>query len=220
MLSVGNYDSAYNYFLKNILDKKINENRAFRISMNDLENIDSIGFFTRILLAEFRILGNKLHGTSEEFKYKYKKETNDFLVFLKEFSQRSPGDDRTRLIFNGDQIKIGIIFVAKKATLRSWGVDAHINRMKENCKKGVQRIFLFSYAQSFDEVMKNKEGYVVGVKRRREFLSLSQIEKKCKDLKNIRLMKKQKYLTKDSKGRTRSAKYLLYEVIYPFDKPV
>ncbi len=211
ILMSGNYDSAYNFFVKNVLDKNHLVDRQLKTTMNDLSNLDSIGFFTRVLLEEYRKLGNLTYGTSEE--YRYKSETYDFFRFLKNLSQRSPGDDKPPLIFNGKRIKIAIIFVAKKATLMSWGVDAHLNRIKEDCRLGVQRIFVFSYAQSINEVIKSEEGYAISVKKRKSFIPLSQIERRCKDLNCIRLVKKQMYKTFDTTGRKRTAKFLLYEVI-------
>ena len=49
-------------------------------------------------------------------------------------------------------------------------------------KAGAQRIFIFSYAQWFDEMIEDFDGYVIGYKRRKEFINLNEVEKACHEL--------------------------------------
>ena len=84
ILTEGNYDSAYNYFLRNILEERLERDDSFSSRFEAITHIDEIGFFTRILLEEFRRLGNLLYGTREETAYC--EETVEFVNFLKQKS--------------------------------------------------------------------------------------------------------------------------------------
>ncbi len=211
ILNEGNYDSAYNYFMQSILEHKLENDESFSTWFEEIAHIDSIGFFTRILLEEYRKLGNQLFGTSEETNYRY--ETVEFLKFLRQFYLREPGG-KSRLIFLRAKIKIAIVFVASRKTLQEWGIAAHLRRIKSNIDLGVHRIFLFSYADSnFEKNMLDNHEYVQDSEKNKNFNALSQIEKACRHNENLRLLKKQKYHTKDVTGRIRSAKYFVYEAI-------
>ena len=211
ILQIGDYSSAYNYFIRNILDDRITQTGNFSSYFDALGKIDSIGFLTRVLLEEFKILGDLLYGTLEESNYK--DETRRFLSFLEQLASRQPGDDRTLLFFNGKRIKIGIVLFAKQETLSYNGINAYIKRIRIDYDKGANRIFLFSYARRSDQILYDKDGFVVDVKQRSDFKSLEQIEKACRDLEYLKLTKKEKYHTKDVTGKHRSAKYYVYKCI-------
>jgi len=209
MLNCGTYDSAYNLFIKSIYEPFLQKgkNKKYLFLYN---NLDEIGFFTRVLLEEFHRIGNKLYGTSEEMGFR--QESIRFLEFLETFTKRKPGE-RTPLIFNGDKIKIAIILVAKKETIEEHGIEAYTHRIKKEVEAGAQRIFFFSYAQRIDEMVEDSNGYVIDFRRRKEFINLINIEKSCQKLLFIRLLKKNKYYSKDSSGNKRKSMYLLYEPI-------
>lgn len=211
ILSSGNYTSAYNYFVSNVMDVEIRKNYRLRRYIDDLSKIDARGFLTRILLKEFKSLGDLLFGTSEEAKYKG--ETRDFIQFIYDVSSRATGDDTTKLYFIGKKIKIGIIFVAKRATLVQWGINAYLRRIDNYRKLGIERVFILSYTQIQDESVLSREGYVMYVKRYKKFIALTQIEAECKKLSYMRLIKKQRYYSKDSQDKLRSAKYYVYQLM-------
>ncbi|MFZ5947645.1 MAG: hypothetical protein ACOYU5_06720 [Stygiobacter sp.] len=210
ILSDGQYDSAYNFYIRNILNKLTKKDFQLKSYLDDLSQIDGIGFFTRVLLEEFRRLGSQLYGTGEESRYK--EETKKFLEFLREFHLRKPGDP-TKLVFNEDKIKISIAFVARKSTLLGKGIDWYIKRIKETYSEGIQRLFIFSYAKPFEESITDEKGFVKKVIYKKEFDALNKLEYECRKLDYLRLIKKQKYYTRDVNKNRRSAKYLLYEFI-------
>ncbi len=211
ILSSGEYDSAYNFFVKNILDDRMTDSTSFARHYASVGKIDAIGFFTRVLLEEFRRLGEQLYGTLEEINYR--DETKRFLGFLRQLASRKPGDDTTPLFFTGKRIKVGIILFARYETLTYRGIDAYLKRIQTDYNRGANRIFLFSYAQRVDKIVHDDQGFVVDVRRRTNFKSLEQIERECKKLDFLRLLKKEKYHTRDVTGKFRSAKYYVYECI-------
>jgi hypothetical protein len=210
ILNEGTYDSAYNYFMQNIFTPFIESDQDLKDKIQVLSHLNEVGFFTRILLEEYRRLGEKLYGTTEE--QSFFEESYNFLVFLDQLANRKPGDNSS-LFFDGTRIKIAILFLAKYTTYEFIGLDAYISRIDKNIKMGVQRIFILSYAQRYEKSIKNQDGLVISVQQKKDFISLSKLEKECSNRNDIRLLKKQKYKTKDVTGRDRSAKYLLYEVV-------
>jgi hypothetical protein len=209
ILNNGNYDSAYNYFMTNVYNPTIFNNANLENYMHLFDQINTIGFFTRILLEEFRRLGNKLYGTGNE--QSYFQETVDFIIFLRQLANRRPGDF-SKLSFMGDNIKIALIYVARRSTLFNVGIEAYISRIEKDIDLGVQRIFFLSYSQFYEEVVNDSAGFVVAVKRRKEFLILNELEKHIRQRNDLIIIKKQKYKTKDVSGNWRSAKYILCEV--------
>lgn len=210
ILASGTYDSAYNFYIKNIFSELIRNDALFDNYIRNFNKLNEIGIFTRLLLEEYRRLGVKLYGTYQE--QNYLQESIEFLYFLELFAARSPGDT-TRLIFNGDIIKIGIVLIAKKWTLDTYGINAYFTRIEQFADKGMQRIYVFSYAQRYDEIVTDGSGYVQEVVSRRDFLSLNALEKKCKESQKVRLIKKQIFNSRDSNGAKRTSKYIIYESI-------
>lgn len=210
ILNEGAYDSAYNYYIQQIFNPFLESDPQEQDRIKTIDQLNKVGFFTRILLEEYRRLGDKLYGTSEE--QSFHEESKKFLIFLSQLANRKPGDFST-LAFKGERIKIAIIFVAKYSTYKNIGIEAYTKRIETNIKEGSQRIFVLSYAQRYENCVEDSQGFVVAVERHKDFHLLNELEKACSNRDDIRLLKKQKYGTKDGAGNSRSAKYLLYEVI-------
>jgi hypothetical protein len=135
-------------FLSEVYENYLTANPVAQDYVSTFEKLNEIGFFTRILLEEYRRMGVRLYGTQEETQFR--KESLDFLQFLKNLAFRNPGDNTT-LAFNGERIKIGLVLVAKKGTYIHKGIDAYIRRIEKNITLGIQRMFILSYAQRYDE---------------------------------------------------------------------
>lgn len=211
VLNQGNYDSAYNYFMENIFNPFCSESEENNKLVQIYSGLDEIGFLTRVLLEEFRRVGAKLYGTMEEGSFI--EESKAFLKFIKSFTERRPGD-LTKLYFDGDRIKIAIIFIAKMSTIRHEGVVSYVSRMRRHVQEyNVQRVFVFSYSQRYDEFVEDSEGYIVGIKKGNEFVNINSFEDLCKQEKYVRQTRKQVYYSKDANGKVRKSKYLLYEAV-------
>jgi hypothetical protein len=211
ILSQGNYDSAYNYFMQNIFTPFCAESEDNLSLLSTYSKLDDIGFLTRILLEEFRRVGAKLYGTMDEPRFL--DESRAFFQFLKAFTERHPGD-LTKLYFDGQMVKLAIILIAKRATLEHQGVVSYVNRLRKQVTEfGLNRVFVFSYSQRYDEVIEDDSGYVVGIRKRNEFVNLNSFEMLCKSETCVRLIKKQNYLSTDVAGNRRKSRYLLYEAI-------
>ncbi len=210
VLNNGDYDSAYNYYMSSIYNPALKSDNLLKEYITIIKDINDIGFFTRIMLSEYRKVGNKLYGTDEEDSFC--KESVDFFKFLDCLAKRKPGEN-TPLLFLGEKIKIGLVYVAKRSKYNTFGPEGYVRRIEKDINQGVQRIFVLSYSCFYDESIEDDEGYVVGINRKKEFILLNSVEEMLKHNEKLKLVNKQKYRTFDVSGHKRSAKYLVYDVI-------
>jgi len=191
MLTIGRYTSAYNYFMKTIVDVGINNGSIRRTDIETLQLSDEKGLFSRILLEEFRLLGDELSGTIEEKKFI--EDTLDFYTFMKAVVNRRPGEN-TKLLYLGSRIKVAIVFVAKRATLDSYyGLDSYTHRVELDFKNGAKRVYMMGYKMYQEEFEVDSDGYVVNVVKHASFEYLDEIEKKLQENFNYFVKMSDKY---------------------------
>jgi small subunit ribosomal protein S1 len=209
MLSTGKYTSAYNYFQRNIIDKKISTHEIDPIKFNGIETADEKGFYERVLLTELKSFSEKYFSTSEETNFV--QETLDFFTFIFNIVTRKPGDDSTRLLFLGNTIRIGIVFVAKKDTVESYfGLDSYIHRVDINFNQGVSRVYIFAHALITEETEIDPEGFVINVFRKASFKYMDYIEKQLLQNRNY-LIKKTDTFSVKINGYDKMTKLLIVE---------
>lgn len=213
MLFTGNYSSAYNYFLKNVLEKKIETNEINEEKIKGIQKSDEKGFYARVLLEELKLFSEKYFGTSEENDHL--EETMNYFEYIYAIATRKSGDDTTRLLFIGETIKIGIVFVAKKDTLDSYyGLDSYIHRIQIDFEKGATKVYIFAHALIIEECETDKEGYVIDVHRKASFQYMDYIEKILLENKNYRVIKAETFLV-DIDGYKKMTKLIVVEKIDP-----
>lgn len=176
MLSLGRYTSAYNYFMQQVINCGIAEGTINKEDIDTLQLGDEKGLYSRILLNEFKLLGDSVFATIEETKYN--NDTKEFYEFMKAIINRRPGEN-TRLLFIGLKIKVGIIFVAKKSTLESYyGLDSYIHRVDLDFQNGAERVYMMGYKMYQEECEVDLDGYVINVVKHASFEYLDEIEQK------------------------------------------
>ena len=112
-------------------------------------NIDDAGLMSRILFREYIEWGNKIFGrnTSE----KYQKEAADFLDFLYNITSRGY-DDNTQLQYISENIKVGVLLVAKIETFAERGEEPYVRRIKEGFAKGIRTFYLLARNEKLEIV--------------------------------------------------------------------
>ncbi len=209
MLFSGNYSSAYNYFIKNVLDEKISKNEIEKEKIMGIQKADEKGFYARVLLEELKLFSEKYFRTSEEDKHI--QETLEYFNFIFSIATRKPGDDTTRLLFLGETIKIGIVFVAKRDTVNSYyGLDSYIHRTKVDFEKGATKVYIFAHALLVEEYETDPEGYVIDVHRKASFQYMDYIEKELLKNTNYLLTKTESFWV-DIDGYKKMTKLLVVE---------
>lgn len=108
---------------------------------SQIQQIDNVGLFSRILIKEYESFGNQLYGllpTNE-----YTDEADVFFNYLLDISTRNY-DENTPLQFEGNILKVGILLVAKPETYLTYGLDAYLRRIKRGVSKGIRTFYLLA----------------------------------------------------------------------------
>jgi hypothetical protein len=209
MLSSGNYTSAYNYFVRNVIDAQINSGKISTDHLRGLQKADEKGFYARVLLDEYKIFSEKYYGTTEENDYL--QETAEFYRFIYNIATRKPGDDATRLLFVSNSIKIGIVFIAKRDTLESYfGLDSYTHRVDLDFNHGAIRVYLFVHRLLVEESEVDAEGYVIKINRKVSFKYMDYIENRLLENNNY-LIKKTDIFEVNIDGFKKMSKLLIVE---------
>ena len=117
--------------------------------INKLCNIDDAGLMSRILFREYLDWGNRLVGRA--VLTKYQQESEGFLNFLYDITSRG-FDEQTKLQYITENIKVGVILVAKYNTFADMGELPYVRRIKEGFAKGIRTFYLLARNEKVDIV--------------------------------------------------------------------
>ncbi|HEX8085477.1 MAG TPA: hypothetical protein VF529_14385 [Solirubrobacteraceae bacterium] len=93
-----------------------------------VDHIDLHGWLLRVLLAEYKLLGDRLFpGHCDP---RCVAEAEHFARWLGDLAKRPPGDTSRSLQFAGTYIRVGIVFVAQRERLESEGLTPYRKRAK------------------------------------------------------------------------------------------
>lgn len=145
LLEISEYRLAVNDFINNSHELC----SANQDAIDKICNIDDAGLMSRILFREYFEWGNRLVGRSIDKKYE--QEASDFLNFLYEITSRGY-DDETKLQHISENIKVGVLLVAKYDTYSEQGEAPYVRRIKEGFAKGIRTFYLLARNEKLDIV--------------------------------------------------------------------
>ena len=137
---------AFDYFIENELDPTVSADANFKHVLQILEDIDSLGFFSRVFLNEVKHTGDKLLGTIPTTAVQ--KELQDFAVFLQTIANKD-SDENVPLDFKGVKVKVAVVMVAKKDTIESYGVKPYINMISKKVRENFDSIYITGWGSEF-----------------------------------------------------------------------
>ena len=141
-LDLSNSKQAINYFVQEVLLKELNENTGVADTYHQLEAIDELGFFTRILLTELVKLTNELYpervGLPEIIE-----ETNALVDFLDQFPKRASGEE-IQLTFLRNNIRIAVVIVANPHKIKRGGYDPYLRRIEDRLTGQFDTVYVCS----------------------------------------------------------------------------
>jgi len=168
---------AYDYFLENELDPEINTNANFKQDLQMLEDLDSVGFFTHVFLTEVKQTGEKLLGTMPTPAIQ--QELRSVASFLQTIANKGSDED-VPLTFKGVKVKMAVILVARKETIKSYGIAPYINRISCCAQEGYESIYVSGWGEEFVrriiEIKREMEGKFITVLRRYDYPIREQIK--------------------------------------------
>jgi hypothetical protein len=119
---------ALDCFYEHHLDPAAKISEELTTKLGELDEIDLHGWMTRVLLAEYRALGEQLYpGAQHPAVFK---ETARFEAWLHDLARPRERGDLGSLRFEGKLMRVAIIFVAIPQILERHGVDPYRKRAK------------------------------------------------------------------------------------------
>jgi transcription antitermination factor NusA-like protein len=157
---------AYGYFVENELKPAINSNAISNQDMQILEDLESVGYFTRVFLSEVKQTGEKLLGTLPTPSIQ--QELRTFASFLQTIATK--GDERVPLSFKGIKVKASVVLVADRDTIYRYGRVPYINRISRCVREGYESIYVSGWGEEFTKdviaIKKEVERKTVNILRR------------------------------------------------------
>jgi hypothetical protein len=133
---------ALECFYDNHLDPAAETSENLKIKLAELDEIDLHGWLIRVLLAEYRCLGERLYPGARHPAVV--QETARFESWLHELASLGPGDQGS-LRFEGKLMRIAVIFVALSTTLETKGIEPYRKRAKSLIYSGrVDAVYLMA----------------------------------------------------------------------------
>jgi hypothetical protein len=129
ILGGDNTEHAIDTFYERYFDPAREGSEALRQRLVHMDRIDMHGWLSRILLNEYRRLGDALHpGDPDE---ECLREAEEFADWLAELANLAPGELGS-LRFAGRYISVAVVFVALRQVLEERGVEPYRKRAKRH----------------------------------------------------------------------------------------
>lgn len=114
---------ALDVFYEQHLDPACEEDAIVSKLVTELDEIDLHGWLLRVLLPEYRRLGNAMHPAQPDVRSQA--DTAAFARWMHRVAAREPGDVTIPLSYEGSQIRVAIVLVASRERLEREGIDPY-----------------------------------------------------------------------------------------------
>lgn len=136
-----NKSNLKNYMLPRLIEENQQDINLYNETFDKVSIIEKEGLFSRILLREFAIWGNKI--ATEIPKDIHKKESVDLMDFIYNIASREY-DELTPLSCVSNNVKVAVLLVAKYETYYEKGIAPYVRRIKEGFSKGITTFYLLA----------------------------------------------------------------------------
>lgn len=127
-------EGALSVFYDRHLDPARADSDSVRQRLAEIDRIDVHGWLQRILLEEYRRLGEMLHPSEPHDVCLA--EADRFATWLYDLAKREPGSTDGSLTFPGRYLRVAIVFVAVRGVLEEKGVGPYRARAKRHIYSG------------------------------------------------------------------------------------
>jgi hypothetical protein len=119
---------ALDVFYEHHLDKALATEGEMKARLEEIDAIDLHGWLTRVMLNEYRLLGDMLYpGQCDAVCLN---EARELRTWLGKLAKRERDDFTTPLKFDGRYLRIGLVFVAARETIEKKGLDFYRKKAK------------------------------------------------------------------------------------------
>jgi len=129
------------YFLGNVYNPIVSQDKAVEVYCSKLEDLDTRGVLTRILLRELRGVGRKASGRLPDPGLR--EETQKFTDFVHTIVASEKGAHYP-LNFLGKTIRAGVELVARFQTIATSGLRVHKRWLKRKVRMGLETIYILA----------------------------------------------------------------------------
>jgi hypothetical protein len=130
-------------FYQQHLDPACADDEDLRSKIVEMDEIDLHGWLLRVVLPEFRALGQQLHPAVPDARCRA--DADAFTRWLASLAKREPGDTSLKLSYEGSHLRVALVFVAVAERLAREGVDPYRKNAKRLIYSGkFERIYLMA----------------------------------------------------------------------------
>lgn len=132
---------SHNIVSTTFVSENLDDIHNYQDTFHKVATVDEEGMLSRMLLREYSLWGNRIvtHLPSPE----YAKESTDFLDFLYDLLSREP-EELSPLQFIRNNIKVGVLLVAKYDTYSTYGLLPYLRRIREGFASGIRSFYLLA----------------------------------------------------------------------------
>lgn len=130
-----------NYIVTQYVDICNEDIDRYGDAFGKVTKVEDEGLFTRVLLREYAVWGNKLVGKTR--CEQLINESKNFLDFIYNIASRD-FDEFTPLVFNEPTLKVAILLVAKYETFSEKGITPYLRRIREGFANGINTFYLLA----------------------------------------------------------------------------
>jgi small subunit ribosomal protein S1 len=142
-----NQTKLKNFAVPQFLEENQEDIAQYNETFDKVSKIEKEGLFSRILLREYAIWGNKI--ATEIPNDSHKRESLDVLNFIYNIAVREY-DELTPLSCLTNNVKVAILLVAKYETFYGKGIEPYVRRIKEGFSKGITTFYLLARNEKID----------------------------------------------------------------------
>ena len=121
-------EGSLNVFFEQHLDPARDEDDGLRAKIAEMDEIDLHGWLLRVLLQEFRHLGDALYPG--EADPRCEADADGFARWLHRLAARAPGDDTLPLAYEGPYLRVAVVLVAIGRKLAEKGSEPYRKQAK------------------------------------------------------------------------------------------
>lgn len=136
-----NHSQLNNFVIPQYLENNEEDINQYRETFDKISKIEKEGLFSRVLLREYAIWGNKI--ATEIPNNDHKKESVVLMDFIYNIASRDY-DELTPLSCVSNNLKVAVLLVAKYETYYEKGLDPYVRRIKEGFSKGITTFYLLA----------------------------------------------------------------------------
>ena len=130
-----------NYIVTQYVDSCNEDIDKYGDAFGKVTKVEDEGLFTRVLLREYAVWGNKLVGRTR--CEQLVNESKRFLDFIYNIASRD-FDEFTPLVFNESTLKVAVLLVAKYETFAEKGINPYLRRIREGFANGINTFYLLA----------------------------------------------------------------------------